>query len=173
MKKPHSPLSRSRPTVVRAQWRTLAWSWQYGSSAPRLLARVVIQQARWSEVVRALMYGESEAMKKPDPAAAAASSAAPAAAPGRFLAALPNLLEHLTVQQWEDGTPRQVGRLFIRAERGMWVADLKEPNLGYLLSVTTPDLDEVFPALEAALSAPVVPWQVDQWAARKSPGKKK
>lgn len=173
MKKPHSPISRKRPTTVFCRYRGCAWCLRYGPRAPYLVASIRRAPARMVDVVALLMKEEAMATRPPVPSSGSSAKLPPLADPGELGKLFPQLCSLLVDQQWDDGSPRQPAKLFVNVESGMWSGTIKEPNLGYLLGAKVKDPLELLACLEALLNLPNVPWVHDPWAKRQQSQKRK
>lgn len=109
--------------------------------------------------------------KKVDIASNGLPDLIPLADAGQWRDMYPLLAGYMTDSNYDDGSVRRPGRLFITAERGNWSATLKDPDQAIELTVATSRPEELWAALEAALSLPKPPWRADQWA-KPRPGKR-
>lgn len=85
-----------------------------------------------------------------------------------------NLVQHLAVSQYDDGTPRRPGLMILFTTGTSWRVVLKDPDTNGKLVVTQETLDEVLSAADLLLGSPDTMWEIDQYASpkRKGGGKK-
>lgn len=139
-------------------WRLLAWA-DFSRGPIRCMAEL-------DEVAYTVP-------KKPE-IAAGQGGAAPAAKVGGRLQRFPGLRGVLTDLLYEGTTERRKpGSLTIRADGGLWTAILRDPSSGMMLRVSAEAYDDLEPALDALLTAKVVPWEIDPYARPEGPRKGK
>lgn len=79
-----------------------------------------------------------------------------------------------TTSEGEGGKQeREAGTIYIRPGGGQLQVTLKEPTQGLLLRVDVPSLLALMGTLEAALGDEGSMWEVDPWAKKRVPKKKK
>lgn len=103
-----------------------------------------------------------------DPASPGASSPY-ASILTKLLVKFPAIIAHLSVSVYDDGSPRQAGWITIKAQGGMWVIQVKDPDAGASLTISHQSLDDAFAAAEVALSSDTTPWQPDRFLQDKKP----
>lgn len=91
----------------------------------------------------------------------------------KILTSLQNVMAHLCVVRFEDGTPRKPGRMFIETQGTMWKIVLKEPEGGLELAVCANTIDDALATADLLLGSDQCPWQLDPWQHGKINGKKK
>lgn len=152
---------------LRLWFDTLPWKGTYLSQVAYLGAREDIPR-----VLRT--YPWETAMKKPSPKPAAERPPHLAAVETNVLADLMPLVEHCAATRWDDGSARVPGWLQIRTMGTDWFIIAKEPDLGLMLQIRNPSLDDCLFALAALLGAEDCPWQEDPFATGpKQKGKKR
>jgi len=104
-------------------------------------------------------------MPKPFAESAAAASGAPAGPDkGKILREAPTLLGWICDTQYDDGTPLGKTKLSITRDGSYVLAELKvQDGGGRKIAVREKNPDKALAALEALLSAEVVPWQHDDY----------
>lgn len=86
---------------------------------------------------------------------------------------LPNVMAHLCVCRYEDGTPRKPGRMFIETSGAFFKVVIKEPDDALEMLLNAPTIDDVFALADLMLGAEKAPWAPDPFAkARQGPKKK-
>lgn len=91
----------------------------------------------------------------------------------RVFDSLPNLVEHLAVNRYEDGMPRRPGRLFLETMGVSWVVILKEPDESLEMRVVGATLDDALALAELLLGADDPPWMPDSWAQDRQKSRRK
>lgn len=86
----------------------------------------------------------------------------------KLLGPLGNVMMHLAVIRYDDGTPRRPGRLFLETQGSTWVVCLKEPDAGLELRCSGQTLDDALAAADLLLGSDQCPWQPDSWAQQRS-----
>lgn len=86
---------------------------------------------------------------------------------------LPSLVAHMAVNRYEDGEPRQMGWVQIKTQGAAWIVQLVDPDACAQLQAMGSTLDDALVLADALVSATDAPWEIAQWLARKSAGKKK
>jgi hypothetical protein len=86
---------------------------------------------------------------------------------------LPNLMSHLCVVRFEDGTPRRPGKLMLESHGASFKVILKEPDADLEMVLGGPTIDDVFALVDLMLGAEKAPWVPDPWAANRRNGKRK
>lgn len=86
----------------------------------------------------------------------------------KVFARLPNLVLHMAVVRYEDGTPRQPGRLFFGTIGGSWQVTASEPSAGLRMNAVAATLDDALAALDALLGSPDAPWESDPYGQRQA-----
>src|ERR1700730_9826672 len=116
-------------------------------------------------------YWEDEVVKKVTLSGTAgrALSEFLASKDSKLLAKLPNLLLHITVTAYEDGSARKPGWVTIKIMGSNWVAQVKDPDACAQLQVMGPDLDDVLKALDVLLAADGAPWEPDPFLSARQP----
>lgn len=154
--------------------RVRAWWWRYWPDRCQLMASCKIGKCSPADAVLLLLAVErSIVAKRISMSPAGLPSKEPLALRGFWEKELPELASFMVDSHYDDGSPRQAGKLFIAIQNGMWVATLKDPNQGLELSVMVVAPEQIMQALDAALSSTAPPWRVDQWAAGRSKKVKK
>jgi hypothetical protein len=82
-----------------------------------------------------------------------------------FEKSFPALSAFLTETQGVDGSPRELCRVTVFADRGRWKASLVDPGTEHSLFVTLERPQDAFKALEKALSGSEVDWRA--WGGRR------
>lgn len=148
--------------------------WLYFRRRPFVGGLYLIGVSRW-QPGRAPWPPEEEYHVMPRPpveGVAAAAAPATAAKHGKYLLSYPELRGYLLDLCYEGtGQPRVPSWLMIRPGAGHWTVTLKDPQERRLLRVMVEKEDMAFAALEALLTLPVVPWEVDQYA-QELPGRR-
>lgn len=78
---------------------------------------------------------------------------------GELLADRLALYEYLTVDRYDDGTPRQVGTLLIFSEDGLWKGCLHDRQEQRSAWASGSDIDAVLSALDADLRNGTAQWR--------------
>jgi hypothetical protein len=107
-------------------------------------------------------------MKKPELSIPEGGETPPHAAAGKGLDKFPNLATCLTASSWEDGSAKPGGLLIVKPYQGSWRATLKLDGADVVLRAESSEYNGILPALEALLSASVVPWEPDLYGAKKA-----
>ena len=102
-------------------------------------------------------------------------------AEGRHLAAMESdrfsdmlsLIEHLAVTKYEDGDPRETGVIILRTNGVAYQAIVKDNDTGLCFTSSGKTLDEALETAALYLGTDSAPWEVDRYAKRGSPKKKK
>lgn len=84
-----------------------------------------------------------------------------------------NLVQHLAVTQYDDGSPRTAGTLILFTNGVVWRAVLKDPDTSSKLVVSQETLDDLLNAAEMLLGSPDTMWEQDQYAVTVSKGRGK
>lgn len=87
-------------------------------------------------------------------------------------AKLPRLVEHLVVRQYEDGTAREPGKVFIGCEGSAFTVTLKEPSSHGQVTFRAATLDDALVVADRWLGADDAPWELDQWSYDRAQEKK-
>lgn len=117
-------------------------------------------RSRW-ELQREVELREYNLAKKPEIISSNGSPTASLKA-GSALSKFPTLRSYLIDTVYEGTTdPREPSFLIVRPSRGTWFITLKDPTTGLQIRTNVESYDMVLPALEALLTAPAVPWEVD------------
>lgn len=93
--------------------------------------------------------------------------------PCEMIRKFPLVADFLLNEEHEDCSERKVGVLIIRADQGQYAVTAKEPSSCVMLRYNASTWLEVLVNLEALLSAPKPPWQVDQFEQDRRVGSKK
>jgi len=109
------------------------------------------------------------------------SSAAPSPGVASHLAAIesvmltpvPNIVAHLAVTRYDDGTPRQPGWLTVRTEGVSWKVIAKDPDGQCSLTAIAQSVDDALALMDLMLGAEDAPWEPDRWMMDKKPGGRK
>lgn len=96
-----------------------------------------------------------------------------AAPPGNLAETHPNLSEHLTATQYEDGSPRQTSTILAFAQDGLWKACLRDREEGRCLWVAASAYELLIDALEAMLCDPEAIWRDDRLSGQQSASRQK
>jgi hypothetical protein len=86
---------------------------------------------------------------------------------------LPNIMSHLCVCRYEDGSPRRPGRMFIETSGAFFKVVVKEPDDALEMLLNAPSLDDVLALADLMLGAEKAPWAPDPFAQRRQGGGKK
>ena len=105
-------------------------------------------------------------MKKPEGLPAGGPSPLPADL--CIMLKCPSLVEHLSAEQWDDGTPRERSTLTVFIEEGQFKLCLNDRNQGSSLFVASQSLREAVKALEKRLDGS----QAADWRPWKRKGRK-
>jgi len=89
-----------------------------------------------------------------------------------FWSRLPNLLSHVAVTRYDDGTSRMPGSIIIKTVGSSWVLVLKDPDGACQMQCLGNTLDDALILADLLLGSEEAPWEVDQWA-RKAQSKNK
>lgn len=109
-------------------------------------------------------------MKKPTAAVPDQPGGQPVFADAKWVAALPTVCEYLTHDSWDDGQPREVSTVVIKAQEGRVLACLNDHELRRGLYVSGDDVMAALKGLERAVAGPQPDWR--KWGGRKE-GKKR
>jgi len=87
----------------------------------------------------------------------------------------PNIMAHLTVVRYDDGTPRQPGTIFLRTLGAAFQITATAPDAQCRLPVVGNTIDDALAALDLMLGADDAPWEIDPYAKarERKDGKKK
>jgi len=85
----------------------------------------------------------------------------------------PRLCEFLTAVAYDDGGPRQPGRMWIENDGLSFVVSLYELSAFLRVRLRATSLDDAFVLAETHLKAENAPWEVDSWAKDRAQQKKK
>lgn len=86
-------------------------------------------------------------------------------------ARFPALHDYLTLETYDDGSPRQKSSLTIFREDGFWKGCLNERDQGMVLFVAEERLENVFEAVELLLQEDRPPWRKSNTKGRGGPRK--
>lgn len=86
-------------------------------------------------------------------------------------AVMPALHDYLTLEAYDDGTPRQKATLTIFREDGLWKGCLNEKDQGLVLFVAEGRISSVLEALELLLQEDRPPWRRSTTKGSKGPRK--
>lgn len=75
----------------------------------------------------------------------------------------PTVFEYLTLEKWDDGSPRKPSSLSVFAQEGVFKCILRDKDQGLCLWVSSDTLSMLFNALEAALADPETIWRRDRF----------
>lgn len=157
--------SWSRPAAFYAGYKLCHWYWRLWPHGTELRAFVMTRDRSSANVKKILATDEARRMAKRIEAAGGGLPAlVPLADGGEWTQRYPLLTGYLVDSNYDDGSVRRPGRMFVTAERGSWTVTLKDPDAGIELTVSVDKPEEMLAALEAALSTPQPPWRVDPWA---------
>lgn len=116
---------------------------------------------------------EAEMAKKPV-IIAGVTNVSPTLKAGAALSKFPTLRGYLIDTRYEGGDePRQQSYLIIRPSPVAWSVVLKDPSTGLQLRGSAEQYDLLFGVLEALLTSPDCPWEVDPYAQPVGARKKK
>ena len=90
----------------------------------------------------------------------------------KTMTAFKNVVQHLAVVRYDDGSPRVPGRLIVQTDGGNWTVIAKDPDGQCQLRATAALLDDALTLLDTLLGSESAPWEVDQWAKSRGPRKK-
>jgi hypothetical protein len=87
----------------------------------------------------------------------------------------PRFLEFLGAAVYDDGSPRQLGRISLSGDMMAFTAILSDPDAFARVTIRGADFDSLLAAIELHLGAENAPWEVDRWAVDRTAkkGKKK
>lgn len=85
----------------------------------------------------------------------------------------PNIVKHLALTKYEDGSPRTPGKMMLGTLGTAYVVTWKEPDAFAELPVTAANLDDAFALSDLLLGSDDAPWQVDKFAMQRAPKQKK
>jgi len=112
-------------------------------------------------------------IKRRDVSTSAGYVVPPLSADSKLLAKCPALLEFLTATQYEDGSPRTPGYMWISNRTAAFEVTVFDPDGCGKLPVLAKTLDEAFALVEVHLRADQAPWQQDGFLLKKASEKKK
>lgn len=84
-----------------------------------------------------------------------------AALESKVFGAMLNILKHLAITRFDDGTPRIPGTIIWRPDGSSWKLIAKEPSSALQLTVSAPMVDDAFALLDILLGAEEAPWEHD------------
>lgn len=116
----------------------------------------------WSKAMKKFTVGTGDGQQLP-----------PLSAESKLLHKLPRLRAFLTDTQYEDGSPRAPGRLWLDQDGVGFTITLFEPTAFARMRLRAATLDDVFALCDVHLGAENAPWEVDQYARDRAAGKKK
>lgn len=90
-----------------------------------------------------------------------------------LFAKLPNVMSHLCVCRFDDGTPRRPGRLFIETSGAFFRVILKEPESDLEMVLSGPTIDDTFALADLMLGSDTAPWTPDTFALERRQGRRK
>jgi hypothetical protein len=74
------------------------------------------------------------------------------------------ILKHVAITQYDDGTPRRPGSLYLTTVGSAYKVVLKDPDAGAQLQVIGDNADNAFAAATLLLESEDAPWEIDPWA---------
>lgn len=80
---------------------------------------------------------------------------------GVWAKSMPHLAEFLTATRYEDGEPRQLGRITMGVWGQMWQITLRDPDSREMIRLEVETPDQLLVAAEAVLAADEQPWVWD------------
>lgn len=87
-----------------------------------------------------------------------------AALESKLFASLLNVLKHVAINRYDDGSMRTPGCIILRTDGSNWKLILKEPDGPLQLSVVASTVDDVFALADMLLGAEEAPWEPDRYA---------
>lgn len=84
-----------------------------------------------------------------------------------------NLVQHLALSQYDDGSPRSPGVLILFATGTSWRCVIKDPDTTAKLVITQESLDELLGAADLLLGSPDTMWEIDQYTPSSRKGGKR
>jgi len=72
-----------------------------------------------------------------------------------------NIVKHLVITRYDDGSPRWPGSMILRAESTLFKLIMKEPSAQLQLTAVAATLDDVFACMDLLLGCEDPPWQDD------------
>jgi len=115
----------------------------------------------------------SRAMKKLSLGADSSSPLPPLSGESKLFGKLPRFRAFLTDNQYEDGSPRAPGRVWLDQDGVGFTLTLFEPSAMARVRFRAATLDDVYALAETHLGNDSAPWEIDQYARDKAAGKKK
>lgn len=90
------------------------------------------------------------------------------------LSKLHNLVKHVAIVKYDDGTPRTPGTWMLKTMGIAYVVVVKDPDACAQLQCTGATVDDALSMADLLLGSEDAPWEVDSWAlARQPKGKRK
>lgn len=87
------------------------------------------------------------------------------------MAQFPNIIAHLAVTKYEDGSPRVPGEIHLKTAGTLWSGRLKDTDGALFIPLTAPTIDDLLLMMELFLTDEKAPWQPDTFARKKGGGK--
>lgn len=79
------------------------------------------------------------------------------------LRAFGQIVAHLTVMRYDDGSPRRPGTVTLRTLGPTWQAEARDYDAGLRLRVIGDEVDTVLLMLDALLGSDDAPWEPDEY----------
>jgi len=73
------------------------------------------------------------------------------------------LVEHCSLKQYEDKTPRQPGWLTIKTQGAAWVVQVKDPDTCSSFNAVADSLDNALATAALMLASEEAPWELDKF----------
>lgn len=86
---------------------------------------------------------------------------------------LMNLVEHIAVTRYSDGSPRQTGWFTLKTLGAQYAIQVKDPDGAVSFQAIAPALDDALVLADLLVASPEAPWQPDKFLADQQRGKKK
>lgn len=85
---------------------------------------------------------------------------------------LMNLVEHIAVTRYSDGSPRQTGWFTLKTLGAQYCVQVKDPDAAVSFQAIAPALDDALVLADLLVASDEAPWQPDKFLAEAN-GKKK
>lgn len=115
----------------------------------------------WGE---ASTYMEALAMKRKRSVSEESGGVASAQTSSVLLRQCTGIIDHMALRRYDDGQPRQPGRIMVETIGSMWKVTLKDPDTCQQLFVLAATLDDAITMASLLCEADDAPWEPDPWA---------
>jgi len=162
--KPHRRVRKGKHFYViecRKRWFRLTWwtyhgyciTGHYAKGAHPLLGHVPVTEREFPQMGIKKRESKAKDLKHL------------AAVESELLSGRMSLVEHCSLMQYEDGTPRVPGWFSVGTQGAAWAVTVKDPDTCSSFRSVAPTLDAAIDLAAMLLAADDAPWEADKWLA--------